>query len=94
MTPCTVLHRVRVVRGGPWASVCDLCWGHRCDGNPHYAYGGLWTAGRLTQPGEQRATAAKRSRPVKGSRKRPSRSGSGPAAGPGGAPRPADPPRP
>ena len=69
-TPCTVIHRVRVAENGGWESVCDVCWGVRCDGNPHYRYGGLWSSGRLSQPGEQKATAQKKPR------KRPAKKGS------------------
>ena len=72
-TPCVVIHRVWVRRDGPWESVCDVCWAHRCDGNPDYQYGGLWASGRLSQPGEQKPTAQKKPR------KRPGKKG--PAAG-------------
>ena len=87
-TPCTVIHRVRVVQDGPWESVCDVCWATRCDGNPHYAYGGLWSTGRLTQVGERKARAPKP--PRKAPRKR-SRSGgsAGGKATPAGSGRPA-----
>ncbi len=75
LMPCTILHRVRIALDGNWVSVCDICWGHRCDGNPHYAYGGLWNAGRLTQPGEQKATRPRAPRKGGAAPRKPKRSG-------------------
>ena len=75
LMPCTILHRVRIAERGHWVSVCDICWGHRCDGNPHYAYGGLWNAGRLTQPGEQKATRPRTPRKGGSGPKKPKHAG-------------------
>ena len=53
MTPCTTIHRVQIDHRRRWVFICDVCWPTRCVDNPHYAYGGLWVAGRVMKPESQ-----------------------------------------
>ena len=53
MTPCVSIHRVQVDHRRRWVFICDICWPTRCVDNPHYAYGGLWVAGRVMKPDSQ-----------------------------------------
>ena len=66
-TPNTVVHKVKLSQKSQWDYICDICWPTRCDGNPHYAYAGTWTAGRLVVPG------AKKAAPAGGKKKKPRR---------------------
>ncbi|MEM6751270.1 MAG: hypothetical protein AAGA57_10675 [Planctomycetota bacterium] len=40
------LFRVQVDHTRKWKYICDICWAHVCDGNPHYRYGGIWPPNR------------------------------------------------